>query len=286
MNGITTAKDYLNLAALKIEEELDRLLIVKDPPIVYEAMRYSTLGGGKRIRAALCFLGAYGKEELALPAACATEMIHAYSLIHDDLPCMDDDDFRRGKPSCHKAFGEAIALLAGDALVSKAFEVLAEQKNGTLLALKELASASGADNMVGGQVLDLEAENKDISLEDLQTIHSKKTGALITVSLKLGALAAGREGLMTQISSYGHKIGLAFQITDDILDVVGTKDSLGKTPGKDASSGKNTYVTLLGIEEAKSLAAKNILEAKETVKGLPGEQILREFADYILVRTK
>jgi len=284
MKDISTAKDYLNLAATKVEEELDRLLIVKDPPIIYEAMRYSTLGGGKRLRSALCFLGAYGKEELALPAACAVEMIHAYSLIHDDLPCMDDDDLRRGKPSCHKAFGEAIALLAGDALIARAFEVLTEQKNCTLQAVKELAIASGADMMVGGQVLDLEAENKDITFEDLKTIHTKKTGALITVSLKLGALSAGRQGLLSQISSYGQKIGLAFQITDDILDVVGTKDSLGKTPGKDASSGKNTYVSLLGMEKAKVLAEKNVLEAKETAKGLPGEQILKDFADFILFR--
>lgn len=279
-------RQYLEEAAEKVEMALEKVLKVGDPAVIFEAMRYSTLDGGKRIRAALCFLGAYGSEELALPAACAVEMIHAYSLIHDDLPCMDNDDFRRGKPSCHKAYGEAVALLAGDALIAKAFEVLATQENNALLAVKELAQASGAQGMVGGQVLDLLSENKAIGTDQLKTIHAKKTGALISTSLKLGALAADRKELLPQLTTYGEKIGLLFQITDDILDFEGTKESLGKTPGKDASSGKNTYATLLGLEEAKSLAAKYTSEAKFAAENLPGSGILKDLADFILVRTK
>lgn len=279
-------RQYLEEAAEKVEMALEKVLKVGDPAVIFEAMRYSTLDGGKRIRAALCFLGAYGSEELALPAACAVEMIHAYSLIHDDLPCMDNDDFRRGKPSCHKAYGEAVALLAGDALIAKAFEVLATQENNALLAVKELAQASGAQGMVGGQVLDLLSENKAIGSDQLKTIHAKKTGVLISTSLKLGALAADRKELLPQLTTYGEKIGLLFQITDDILDFEGTKESLGKTPGKDASSGKNTYATLLGLEEAKSLAAKYTSEAKSAAENLPGSGILKDLADFILVRTK
>ena len=201
-------RQYLEEAAEKVEMALEKVLKVGDPAVIFEAMRYSTLDGGKRIRAALCFLGAYGSEELALPAACAVEMIHAYSLIHDDLPCMDNDDFRRGKPSCHKAYGEAVALLAGDALIAKAFEVLATQENNALLAVKELAQASGTQGMVGGQVLDLLSENKAIGSDQLKTIHAKKTGVLISTSLKLGALAADRKELLPQLTTYGEKIGL------------------------------------------------------------------------------
>lgn len=300
MDNIKEATKYLNDVANEIEEKIASYLSVKEPPVIFEAMRYAVLGGGKRLRAALCYLGAFGEEYLAIPAACAVEMIHAYSLVHDDLPIMDDDDYRRGKPSCHIAFGEANALLAGDALLTKAFEIVLDLKNNPVLAAKELALAAGAEGMVGGQVLDLYYEgakkeeanfktlysinNKPIGVEDLKILHSKKTGALITVSLKLGAIAAKREDLLEKYTEYGNLIGLLFQVTDDILDVVGTAKALGKTPGKDASAGKVTYTTLLGLEASLAFAKEIAEKAEIAAEGLPGESILKGLANYILVR--
>ncbi len=283
-NNLEPALLYLQNAVAKVEFHLERYLDLANPQVLHQAMRYAVLGGGKRLRAALAFLGAFGEEELAIPAACAVEMIHAYSLIHDDLPCMDNDDFRRGKPSCHKAFGEAIALLAGDALLTKAFETVLELQNNPLLASYELAKAAGAAGMVGGQVMDLEAENRKLTLEELVVLHAKKTGALITAALKLGALAAKRENLLASLTVYGENMGLAFQITDDILDVEGQASILGKTPGKDVILNKSTYTTLFGVKKAKQLAKQACTSAQKAATGLPGEEILIGFANYILRR--
>lgn len=283
---VDLAKEYLNKIAKIVEIELDRYIPLREPESLFTAMRYSLLGGGKRIRAALAALAAYGEEELAMPAACAIEMVHAYSLIHDDLPSMDNDDFRRGKPSCHKAFDEATALLAGDALLTKAFEVVLETKNNPLLATLELAKAAGASGMVGGQVLDLASEGKNISYDELKVVHSKKTGALITVALRMGALAAQRESVLDKYTIYGEQLGLAFQITDDILDVTGDATLLGKTLGKDATQGKSTYPRLFGLEKSRQLANEAIEKAIVAIEGLPGEEILKGLANYILVREK
>ena len=281
---LVVAVEYLKKAAEVVEKELDRYISVQEPEVIFEAMRYSLLGGGKRLRAALAILAAYGEEELAIPAACAVEMVHAYSLIHDDLPCMDNDDFRRGKPSCHKAFDEATALLAGDALLTKAFETVLDLKYNPLMAARELAVAAGAEGMVGGQVLDLSFENTEITYDELKKIHSKKTGALITVSLRLGALAAQRESLLAKYTLYGNNIGLAFQITDDILDVIGDPKKLGKTLGKDKEQGKSTYPTLFGMERSVELAKEAVAKAIDAANGLPGEEILVGLAQYVLVR--
>lgn len=281
---LVVAVEYLKKAAEVVEKELDRYISVQEPEVIFEAMRYSLLGGGKRLRAALAILAAYGEEELAIPAACAVEMVHAYSLIHDDLPCMDNDDFRRGKPSCHKAFDEATALLAGDALLTKAFETVLDLKYNPLMAARELAVAAGAEGMVGGQVLDLSFENTEITYDELKKIHSKKTGALITVSLRLGALAARRESLLAKYTLYGNNIGLAFQITDDILDVIGDPKKLGKTLGKDKEQGKSTYPTLFGMERSVELAKEAVAKAIDAANGLPGEEILVGLAQYVLVR--
>lgn len=283
-NNLDIALLYLQSVATQVEIHLESYVAISNPPLLSQAMRYALLGGGKRFRATLAFLGAYGEEELAIPAACAIEMVHAYSLIHDDLPCMDNDDFRRGKPSCHKAFGEAIALLAGDALLTKAFETVLELKNNPLSASLELAKAAGAAGMVGGQVMDLEAENKKLTPVELRILHAQKTGALITAALKMGALAAKRDNLVASLTVYGDNIGLAFQITDDILDVEGKASILGKTPGKDVILNKSTYTTLFGLKKAKQLAKEACVRAQKAALGLPGEEILLGLAGYILSR--
>lgn len=228
------------------------------PAGLLQAMRYSVDAGGKRLRPALV-LGACelicGDDEPALPAACAIEMVHTYSLIHDDLPAMDNDDFRRGKPTCHKQFGEATAILAGDALLTLAFYELAQ--TGNTAAVRELADAAGPQGMVGGQYLDMQAEGRDLELKELEQIHAGKTGALITASLRLGGLSANADkDVLSALTAYGRSLGLLFQITDDILDVVGDAAALGKSTGKDARSSKATYPALLGIDRSRVLAAE------------------------------
>lgn len=222
---------------------------------VAEAMRYSLLAGGKRIRALFvieCCAALGGRREEALPLAAAIEMVHAYSLIHDDLPCMDDDDLRRGKPSCHKVYGEATALLAGDALLTFAFETVAAAplpEGLRLRAMAALARAAGYRGMIGGQVIDLAYENKPMKPEVLATLHRLKTGALLSVSAQLGAIAAGAgEDSQRALGDFAEDIGLAFQIADDILDAVGDEAKLGKPIGSDAEQGKTTFVTLYGVD--------------------------------------
>jgi len=231
-------------------------------------MRYSALAGGKRLRPILC-LSAYdycgGKtsgEDLPVHfAMAALEMVHAYSLIHDDLPCMDDDDLRRGIPTCHKQFGEAMAVLAGDALHVVAFDLMA--RTGSVSAVRELAWAIGTDGMLGGQVADLEAEGKsEVDADEVVHIHRRKTGALITASIKIGAILAGADQQRTDaLFDFGQKIGLAFQIVDDILDVEGDQEVLGKIVGSDSKNQKATYPAAVGIETAKSEAQRLIDEA-------------------------
>jgi geranylgeranyl diphosphate synthase type II len=232
---------------------------------VIEAMRYSISAGGKRIRPVLLleFCRVCGGDVVsALPFACSVEMIHTYSLIHDDLPCMDDDDLRRGKPSCHVKFGEATALLAGDALLSLAFETAlcnncnSKIKSENIIsAVCELAQASGANGMVGGQIIDLEYENKKTNLTVIETMHSKKTGAMIAAAAKMGCIIADAgEEKITAASEFAKKIGLAFQIVDDILDATSSDEKLGKPVGSDSENDKSTYVTHLGIEKSQILA--------------------------------
>lgn len=238
------------------------------PDRLKEAIRYSLLSPGKRLRPTLVLLAAEacgGTGEQALPAACAVEMIHAYSLIHDDLPAMDDDDLRRGRPTCHKAFDEATAILAGDALQALAFQVLAGEIESAEVAARccaVLASAAGATALVGGQADDLAAEHFSGSLETLETIHRRKTGALIRASLLLGGIVAGaHERTLAALDEFGSRLGLAFQIVDDLLDVEGTTAALGKQAGKDSTRGKLTYPAVLGVDESRRRAEALLAEA-------------------------
>ena len=232
---------------------------------VLEAMRYSLLGGGKRIRAVLAieFCKAFGMPgELAMPAACALEMIHAYSLIHDDLPCMDDDDMRRGKPSNHKKFGEDLAILAGDGLLTLAFEVMSSESTQRLLGadcalalVRTLSQAAGEYGMLGGQVIDVLSEGKSLTLSQHHNMVAMKTGALLCAAIHCGCIAAGASVIQTELAlDYAQKIGLAFQITDDILDVTGDSAILGKNTGSDDKANKITFVSLLGLEAAQKKA--------------------------------
>ncbi len=230
--------------------------------VVSQAMRYSIENGGKRVRPILVleFCSACGGDvKKALPLACAVEMIHTYSLIHDDLPCMDDDDYRRGKPSCHIAFGEANALLAGDALLTLAFQTALSADlpaPAVVKASKELAAAAGILGMVGGQVLDLQNENKSLDVSQLENIDKLKTGELIRVSCVMGCIAAGADDKIPSAEKYAYGIGIAFQIIDDILDVTSDTETLGKPIGSDSENQKSTYVSLLGVEKSKGIAKK------------------------------
>ena len=243
---------------------------------VVDAMAYSLLGGGKRLRAALTleFYRLYaGDYRPALPLACSVEMIHAYSLIHDDLPCMDDDDMRRGKPSCHIQFGEAIALLAGDGLLTLAFEMLpkaSEIPPDRLLAVcATLAGAAGADGMLGGQVIDLSFEGKPVTEEVLSVMHKLKTSAMIRAAARMGLQAAGcGERELALADRYAERLGLAFQITDDILDCVGDEKLLGKPVHSDSENQKTTYATLYGVQKAGEIAAQLVQEAKSAAQEL------------------
>ena len=270
---------YLSERQPLVEAALDGSIRPGYPDTIYAAMRYSLLAGGKRLRPILCLASCEligGKIESAMPTACALEMIHTMSLIHDDLPAMDDDDYRRGKLTNHKVYGEDIAILAGDGLLAYAFEYIATQTQGVsadrvLRTIANLARAVGAEGLVGGQVVDLESEGKDISVETLTYIHNHKTGALLESCVVCGAVLAGAtEAEITKLSEFAQKIGLAFQIIDDILDITATQAELGKTAGKDLQAQKATYPKLWGLEESKRQADKLVTEAKA---------ILAEFGD-------
>ena len=256
-------------------------------------MSYSLSAGGKRLRPILVLLSCEacgGEREAALPAACAIEMVHTYSLIHDDLPAMDDDDLRRGIPTSHIKFGEANAILAGDALLTRAFEVLASQievKSCAAACCVDLANAAGAVGMVGGQVADLESEHREYStLEELEAIHRRKTGRLICSALTMGARIGGADAAtLGNLEKYGTCIGLAFQITDDLLDLTGDKEKMGKGVRKDAEHGKLTYPSLIGVEESRRRAKNLIDEACLSIAPLGSHgQRLEELAHFILER--
>ena len=258
-----------------------------------ESMKYSLEAGGKRVRPNLVFSFnelCNGKTEAAVPFACAVEMIHTYSLIHDDLPAMDNDDLRRGMPTSHIKFGEATAILAGDALLNKAFEVVS-QYNGNnpqraIKAMNMLAVSSGTEGMIGGQIVDMESEGKDITLDELKYLHLNKTGAIIRSACTVGALMGGAsDGEIKAVDEFAQNLGVAFQIQDDILDVTGDEKELGKPIGSDAEENKNTYVKLVGLEKSKELAKEYSEKAKKSLE-MFGEkaEFLVNLTDYLIDR--
>lgn len=284
----------------RLETALDRWLPPAEthPATLHEAMRYAIMDGGKRIRPTLVYAGgqatAADPQHLDRPA-CAVEMIHAYSLIHDDLPAMDDDDLRRGKPSCHRAFGEAIAILAGDALQSLAFQVLAGGRDNPLdetirlRMINTLARAAGSRGMAGGQAIDLAATGQQLNIAELEDMHIHKTGALVRASVVLGALCgeAGREEVIERLDHYAKCIGLAFQIRDDILDVEGQADTLGKNPGMDQRLEKATYPAVIGMAAARQRARELHEEALESLAEFPDSaDPLRWISRYIIERER
>ena len=267
--------DYKKL----IEQKLDEYMPVQYPEKIWESMRYSVLAGGKRLRPILCLEACRiisGSYENAVPTACAIEMLHSQSLIHDDLPCMDNDDYRRGKLTNHKVFGESTAVLAGDALLSFAPQIILQKtKHGhegvkchTLLkVLEEFVVNAGAEKLIAGQVVDIDSEGKQIDKDTLNYIHANKTGALFKLSLRAGAILGGADEKQLQaLTEYAEKLGLAFQIMDDILDVTSTLEELGKTPGKDEAEGKVTYISFYGIEESKKQLASLCSDACDILK--------------------
>jgi len=290
--------DFLSWAKskqLRIEDVLDEALPPEQqsPQTLHSAMRYSTLGGGKRVRALLCYAAAELCDtdiSVADAAACAVELIHAYSLVHDDMPCMDNDDLRRGKPSCHKQYDDATALLAGDALQTLAFDVLSTPElcahaNQQVSMLNILAKAAGSTGMAGGQAIDLASVGKALSRQELEAMHSLKTGALIHAAALLGA-ANGSLEQITAVGTYADSIGLAFQVIDDILDTEADTATLGKTAGKDADSNKPTYVTILGLDVAKQLAQQLYEAAIDALAPFGDEALrLRELAGFITQRS-
>jgi geranylgeranyl pyrophosphate synthase len=254
---------------------LDALPSLSTPPrSIHEAMHYAVLGPGKRFRPILCLAAAQATGnhlEDAIAPACAVEMIHAFSLVHDDLPCMDDDELRRGRPTCHMQFSEAIALLAGDALIAHAFEHIAHAAPpfAALRLIRELAAAAGSEELVGGQIMDLEAEGRSVSLQHLQDIHRRKTGALIRYSLRAGAITQqAPEQEILALDRFGTHLGLLFQITDDILDVEGDQEILGKTVGSDLTHQKATYPSVMGMDEARERAKTELICAIDALKPL------------------
>ena len=292
-----TLDQYLADRGDAVNGALERLLPPENqyPETIHSAMRHGVLAGGKRIRPILFIAAAEAvlqSAEGAEPAACALELVHAYSLIHDDLPALDNDDFRRGKPACHKVYGEAMAILAGDALLTMAFQVLSELKGipnaNQVRLMAELSTAAGTVNgMIGGQVADLEAEGKAVDTARLDYIHRSKTGAIICASVRMGGIYADAFARQLEaLSRYGEHIGLAFQIVDDILDVVSTSETLGKTAGKDAARQKATFPVLYGLEASRALAQDHLQQATDALDVF-GERALRlrQIAEKIVQRT-
>jgi geranylgeranyl diphosphate synthase type II len=296
-----TLKRYLAARRQTVDEALKSFLGDGRPfeaPLV-AAMNYSIHAGGKRLRPILCLASAYaagGKEEDALPAGCALEMIHTYSLIHDDLPAMDDDDLRRGRPTCHKAFGEATAILAGDALLTGAFQLLSEhalhreqkQHGMWLRIISTIARAAGHEGMVEGQMRDIAAEGHTLSVYQLEQLHRLKTGALISASVKTGALIGGAdEDAMRRFTQYGRSIGLAFQVTDDILNEIGDPQRMGKAVGTDQLRKKSTYPALMGLEAAQCMASDLVKEALRCLDIFDTKSDpLRAIARYVIERQR
>ena len=288
---------FLERHTQQVNAALDGFLPAENtkPSTLHRAMRYSLFAGGKRMRPALCIAAAKacgGRDVDALPAACAVECIHTYSLIHDDLPAMDNDDFRRGKPTNHKVFGENIAILAGDALLTQAFEILAQAKSSTRYPhqalILELARASGSLQLIAGQVADLEAEGVKITAGDLKYIHERKTSALLCCSARLGGMSAHcTPAQLRALTAFGYNVGLAFQIIDDILDITQTSEQLGKTAGKDTASQKATYPSIVGLEKSRRIARALTQRAFDSLKVFRGKaNALEALAAYLLQRNK
>jgi geranylgeranyl diphosphate synthase type II len=291
-------KTYLSKKKEIIDKALEKLVPKADafPPSVHEAMRYSLFAGGKRVRPILTLAAAEslgGKTADLLPIAGALELIHTYSLIHDDLPAMDNDDYRRGMATCHKVYGEAIAILAGDGLLTMGFEVLSDPQRlkalpaGRLIAIiREISTASGVHGMVGGQVVDMESEGREVDFPTLEYIHTHKTGALIRASVRTGAIyARASKRQFTALSHYGEMVGLAFQITDDILDITGKREETGKDVGSDIKKGKKTFPAFYGLEESRRRATEVADKAVASLHDFGrAADPLRELAKYIVTR--
>lgn len=274
-----------------VERRLAEFLPTDDG--IGEIMRYACEGGGKRIRPVLllewCRLCG-GSVDEAMPFAAAIECVHSYSLVHDDLPCMDNSPLRRGKPSAHAKYGETMALLAGDALLNRAFEIMLSAENveprAALRAAAQLADNAGVYGMIGGQVLDLDSEGRSIDLDTLKRLQEGKTAALLVAACRMGAiLGGGTDEQVENAGKYGYYLGLAFQVVDDILDVTATAEELGKPVGSDNENEKNTYVSLLGLDKARALAASYTVQAKEALKGFADDTDLCRLADALLTRT-
>jgi geranylgeranyl diphosphate synthase type II len=291
---------YLQEKKEIVDSALERYLPKKEEftSNLHKAIQHSLFAGGKRIRPVLSiasFEAVGGKGERILPFACALEMIHTYSLIHDDLPALDDDDYRRGKPTCHKVFGEAIAILAGDGLLTEAFRLMTNQppedfrsSDGRVILdlVNEVAQAAGVLGMVGGQVVDVESEGKGVDLVTVQYIHARKTGAMILASVRVGAKLGGAKGkILNALTRYGESVGLAFQVIDDILNVEGKAALMGKKTGSDLSKGKATYPSVLGLEESKKKGRELVETAVDALKPFGREaDPLREIARFVAAR--
>jgi len=294
--GSSPKVDFLETCRTRVDAELSRRIESSSASErLQEAMRYSVLGGGKRIRPALSLAAAYAlglSDDTALVPACAVELIHAYSLVHDDLPAMDNDELRRGRPTAHIAFDEATAILAGDALQALAFEWLADapgiEASARLAMIQELARASGHHGMVGGQAIDLESVGKSLTLAQLENMHRHKTGALIEASVRIGALTTPgvSEHSLNALTGYARALGLAFQVQDDLLDIEGDTETIGKPQGSDIARSKPTYPALLGLAGAREHLASLLSKALENLQGFgPEADPLRAMAGYVVERT-
>ena len=288
-------KSYLVTRQKEVDRALNRFLPKEStqPATIHKAMRYSLFAGGKRLRPILCLAAAEacgGKVSAALPLACAVECIHTYSLVHDDLPSMDNDDFRRGRPTCHKVFGDGIAILTGDALLTIAFEIAAKTGGTKRYDLREIfreiSVAAGSRKLIAGQVADLEAEGRRINRAQLRYIHENKTAALLTASVRLGAMAVNAsEKQLAAITAFGRALGLAFQVIDDILDVTQTSEKLGKSAGKDVAAKKATYPAVIGLEKSRVEAKRLTSRADAALANFgQGADRLREIAKHLLAR--
>jgi geranylgeranyl diphosphate synthase type II len=289
-------KKYLRTRQKEIDRALDGYLPKANtkPTTLHKAMRYSLFAGGKRLRPILCLAAAEacrGHVKNALPLACAVECIHTYSLVHDDLPSMDNDDFRRGRPTCHKVFGDGIAVLAGDALLTIAFEIVSIAKPtpryDISIFLREVAVAAGSQRLIAGQVADLEAEGKRVKRDQLRFIHENKTAAMLKSSVRLGAMSANADARkLSAITQFGERLGLAFQVIDDILDVTQTSEILGKSAGKDLAARKATYPAVIGVEKSRVEAGRLTRQAHDSLSVFRGDeaQHLHALANYLLER--
>jgi geranylgeranyl diphosphate synthase type II len=289
-------KAYLRSRQKEIDQALDHYLPKANtkPATLHKAMRYSLFAGGKRLRPILCLAASeacVGEMKDALPFACALECIHTYSLVHDDLPSMDDDDFRRGRPTCHKVFGDGIAVLAGDALLTIAFEIVSAAKStpryDMSILLREIAVAAGSQKLIAGQVADLEAEGRPVKRGQLRYIHENKTAAILSTSVRLGAMSANADARkLRAITQFGHGLGLAFQVIDDILDVTQTSEILGKSAGKDITAKKATYPSVIGLEKSRAEARRLTRKAHDALSVFRSAEAepLHCLANYLLER--